>query len=333
MTAWWAKIDRFLLAMLVAVIAALVWPAPGKDGGFLHLDLVTPFGIALVFFLHGVFLSPAAMKAGAAKWRLHLAVQATTFVLFPILGGFLYWATAGFLPIGSRVGVYFLCAVPSTIASSVAMTAMARGDVPSAVVNASASGLIGMIVTPLLMQAIDVAGGQPIALMPAITGILLTLGLPFALGQALRSLIIARLAPHKSKVSALDRLTILLIVYSAFCETTASGLWHQVSPWQLLATGAIAFGVLIVMLGFTGVLARAMGLTRAERATLIFCGSKKSLASGAPMAKVMFAGDPHAGLIQLPLILYHQIQLVVCTMLASRMAREAAAPERGGSNP
>lgn len=319
------KIDGFLLTMLAAVALALAWPAPGATGGALHLGIVTKYGIALVFFLQGSTLSSAAIRSGAVKWRLHLLVQTTTFLIFPIVGGLFYVALDGMVADDVRLGFFFLCAMASTITSSVAMTAMAGGDVASAVFNASISGLIGMIATPLIMQAIGADGRAMPPLGDAIAAILATLALPFALGQLCRPLTRRFLDGRKKMVTKVDRSMIVLIVYSSFCDSTASGTWHRFSIAQLAMVAGLSLGLLVLMLLFTTLAARLLGFSREERITAVFCGSKKSLASGAPTARIMFAGHPGLGLIMLPLLLYHQIQLVVCTILAGRYARRAQA--------
>lgn len=321
------KFDGFLLAMLMAVGLALLWPEVGAANGSLHLSLITQCGIALVFFLHGVMLSPEAVRAGAGKWRLHLLVQSTTFILFPVLGGLLYWATRSLLSEELRLGFFLLSAMASTISSSVAMTAMAKGDVASAVFNASASGLIGMLVTPLLMQWVSTTSGS-LPLADSIISILIILAVPFVLGQLLRPWLLPHLSARKRWVNKLDRCVIVLIVYSSFCESTASGVWQRFSWVQLLLTAGLATLMLVIMLFITRYAARTLHFTREEEITAVFCGSKKSLASGAPIAKILFATHPGLGLIMLPLMLYHQIQLVVCTVLARRYANAAVTSDR-----
>ncbi len=317
------KFDGFLVAMIVAVLLALKWPEVGAAAGPLHLGTVTAVGIAVVFFLHGVLLAPEAIRRGATKWQLHLFIQTSTFVIFPVLGGLLYWLTEGVLPDELRIGFFLLCAMSSTISSSVAMTTMAKGDVASAVFNASVSGLIGMLATPLLMQLVVHGEQGVLPLGNAIGGILVTLALPFAAGQLLRPLLLKRVLAWKPVVSKIDRAVIVLIVYSSFCESTASGVWHQFGVGQLLLTGGLSALLLAVMLAITHFSARAMGLVREEEITAIFCGSKKSLANGAPIARILFGAHPGFGMIMLPLMIYHQVQLFVCALLARRYARLA----------
>ncbi|MDH7972081.1 bile acid:sodium symporter family protein [Sphingomonas sp. AR_OL41] len=317
------KIDGFLLAMLAAVLLAFVAPWFGAAGGPLHIDQVTAIGIALVFFLHGANLSPEALKSGAANWRIHFAVQATTFILFPLIGFAVFFGLAPLLAYEVRLGVFFLCALSSTISSSVAMTSLARGNVPAAIFDASLSGVLGMIITPTLVAIVVKVSGQSFPILPAIANVALTLLVPFALGQLARPLVKAWLSARKPLINKLDRGVIILIVYGAFCESTASGLWWRYSPWLIGEIALLAGLLLAMILWLTTRLSQVLGLTLPDEVTTVFCGSKKSLANGAPIAKILFAGNPALGMIMLPIMLYHQLQLIACSALARRYAARA----------
>lgn len=313
-------IDGFVLIMLTAIALALAAPEIGTGNGPLHLGLVTSLGVALVFFLHGAALSRDKLLAGARNWRLHAFVQSFTYLVFPIVGAALFLALRERLPADLLLGVFFLCALPSTVSSSVAMTSMARGNVPGSIFNATISGLIGMAATPLLMGLVISASGASMPLGKALLGVALQLLLPFALGQLARPLIGAWLASHKAITNKIDRGVIVLIVYSSFCDATAAGLWHQYS-WETIASVmALAAVLLFAILAITTVTARRLGFSVEDEITAVFCGSKKSLANGIPMAKILFAGHPALGLLVLPLMVYHQLQLIVCSVLASRYA-------------
>ncbi|MDQ0141921.1 bile acid:sodium symporter family protein [Cupriavidus necator] len=317
-------IDGFVLVMLTAIAVALAAPELGTGDGPLQLGVVTSLGVALVFFLHGAALSRDKLVAGAKHWRLHVFVQVFTYVVFPVVGALLMLSLRNTLPPDLLLGVFFLCALPSTVSSSVAMTSMARGNVSGAIFNATISGLIGMLVTPLLMGLVISASGASMPLGKALTGVALQLLLPFALGQLLRPLIGGWLAKKKHITNKIDRGVIVLIVYSSFCDATAEGLWHQYQ-WQTIgAVMAIAAVLLFVVLGFTTLTARRLGFSVEDEITAVFCGSKKSLANGIPMAKILFAGHPALGLLVLPLMVYHQLQLIVCSVIASRYANRDA---------
>ncbi len=313
-------IDGFVLVMLAAIGLALLAPELGTGDGPLHLGLITSLGVALVFFLHGAALSRDKLVAGARHWRLHAFVQAFTYIVFPVVGLVLMLSLRHALPADLLLGVFYLCALPSTVSSSVAMTSMARGNVPGAIFNATISGLIGMALTPLLMGLVISASGASMPLGKALMGVALQLLLPFALGQAARPLIGKWLATKKAVTTKIDRGVIVLIVYSSFCDATAAGLWHQYHWQTIAAVMALAAVLLFVVLGTTTFVARRLGFSVEDEITAVFCGSKKSLANGIPMAKILFAGHPALGLLVLPLMVYHQLQLIVCSVIASRYA-------------
>jgi sodium/bile acid cotransporter 7 len=179
------KPDWFLLGMIAATALAWAWPAPGAAGGWLHPGLVTKGGVALIFFLHGVLLSFGAMRAGALNWRLHAVVQGCTFLFFPLLGLALYAGLGDRVSPELKIGLVFLCALPSTVSSSVAMTATARGNVAGAVFNATLSSLLGVFLTPLWIALVLQTSGQTQPLGPVILDLLRWLVLPLAVGQAL----------------------------------------------------------------------------------------------------------------------------------------------------
>jgi sodium/bile acid cotransporter 7 len=318
------RIDWFLIGMGAAVGLALLFPDPGAKGGSLHPDLLNKLGVSLIFCLHGLTLSLSALAAGTRKWQLHLLVQLATFLVFPLLGLLLLAATAGRIDENLRTGLFFLCALPSTVSSSVALTATARGDVPAAVFNATLSSLLGVLLTPWWLGIALGASGHALPLGRVILDLCLWLVLPLFVGQALRPLFGAFALRHKARISVIDRVTILLLVYTSFSDSVKTGVWS--SGATLLAVSAAASLVLLgIMLSLTWLVGRALGFGFAERVTALFCGSKKTLASGVPMARLIFGATPGVGLILLPIMLYHPIQLVVGGWLAGRFARRPAA--------
>jgi solute carrier family 10 (sodium/bile acid cotransporter), member 7 len=321
------KTDGFILALAGAIGLALLWPELGAADGPLHLGVVTRCGIALIFFLHGANLSTQALRTGAGHWRLHILIQSTTFVVFPIMGAALWLATAAFVPDPLRLGVFYLCAISSTISSSVAMTAVARGNVAAAVFNATLSGLIGMIVTPLLVSLLSRYSGPGPTLGEAILDIVKMLLLPFAVGHLLRPLLVTLLTRYLRSLSLLDRGIIVLIVYVAFADSTRAGLWSGFSIGMFVLVGVIVLALLAAALGFALLVSRRLGLPLQDEAAAVFCGATKSLANGAPIAKIIFAGHPALGFIMLPLLLYHPVQLVVFAALARRYAVRITAAE------
>lgn len=316
-------IDGFLLAMISAVVLATFTADWGASGGPLHLDLVTEFGVALVFFFAGAGLSFENLKAGVTNWRLHLLVQLSTFGVFPLVGiGFMELG-GGFLPAGLLAGFFYLCALPSTISSSIAMTTLARGNVAGAIFNATLSSLLGMVITPLLVNLWLRAGGDASlsgdAMLDQFTKIATQLFLPLVIGQIARRWIAGWIARNKAWTARSDRFVILMIVYSAFCDSVRAGIWQQYGWVTLLQTGVLSLLLLGAALSATLFAARRLGFSTGDEIAGVFCGSKKSLAVGVPMAKLLM-GDTPLGLIVLPLMFYHQLQLMICTVMAQRYA-------------
>lgn len=320
--------DRFVLLMVAAVMLALIVPQLGVADGPLKLGLVTSLGIALVFFLHGANLEPQKLVMGLKNWRVHLLIQTTTFVVFPILGLLLYFGLKAVMPDFLLLGFFFLAALPSTVSSSVAMTALAKGNVPIAVFNATLSGLLGMIITPALMSVVTATGESNFSIMNAMIDIAITLLLPFILGQAARPLIKSILTKYKPIISKVDRTVILLIVFSSFAESTAAGVWSQFSILQFTVTVSLVLVFLGMAFLYTMLASKQLGLSLEDESATVFCGSTKSLANGAPIAQILFAGNPSLGLIMLPLMLYHQLQLMACALMAQRYARKMDVAEK-----
>ncbi|HEX3875014.1 MAG TPA: bile acid:sodium symporter family protein [Solirubrobacteraceae bacterium] len=318
------RVDRYLLAILATVATASVIPASGLAGR-LFSDL-SQAAIGLLFFLYGARLSTRAALDGMRSWRLHGAVLAATFVLFPLLGLACRLLEPGVLEPSLYFGVMFMCLLPSTVQSSIAFTSIARGNVPAAICSASFSNLLGVVVTPALAavflgSAVDVSAGSVLR----IAGQLLV---PFGLGQLARPRIGGLLETHRSLVGLVDRGSVLLVVYSAFSAGVVAGIWHQVTPPRLAALLIVDAAILATVLAATAYGSRRLGLDAADRIVVIFCGSKKSIATGIPIAAVLFARRD-VSLIVLPAMLFHQIQLMVCAVLARRFARrERPAPGR-----
>lgn len=312
--------EPFVLSLLGTVLLATILPARGSFATFMgHL---AEAGIVLLFFLHGAKLSRDAIWQGLRNWPLHLAVLASTFLLFPVLG----WGIVhlpGVDPAWAS-GILFLTLLPSTVQSSIAFTAIARGNVAAAICSASFSNLLGILVTPALVALLmKVEGGAGVSLA-SVEGILLQLLAPFVAGHLLRPWIGGFVGRHKSLLTVVDRGSILLVVYTAFGAAVVEGLWTRVSPGDLGRLFLLCLLLLGVILAATYMIARVMRLSPEDAIVLQFCGSKKSLASGVPMAGVLFPAA-QVGVILLPVMLFHQIQLIACAMLARHYGERSAA--------
>ncbi|MEO6569551.1 MAG: bile acid:sodium symporter family protein, partial [Opitutaceae bacterium] len=282
------KLDWFLMGMIAVTVLAWRFPEPGAAGGWMHPELLTKIGVALIFFLHGVALSFAALKAGTLRWPLHVLVQSSTFLLFPLLGLTLNFALGEQVSPELKLGLFFLCALPSTVSSSVALTAAAHGNVAGAVFNATFSSLLGIFVTPLWIAFVLNTRGNSLEIGPVILDLLRWLVLPLAVGQACRPLLGAWVGRHKARISLVDRGTILLLVYTSFCDSFKEGVWSRVTPPQLWLMLAIALALFALVMTLIAVTSNALKFSREDRIAAMFCGSKKTLASGVPMAKLIF---------------------------------------------
>jgi sodium/bile acid cotransporter 7 len=318
------KSEWFLVGMVVAIGLATLTPDVGRSGGFVHLDKLTGIGVAIVFFLHGLGLSPQAIKAGVSHWRLHLFIQLATFALYPALWLVLGDAFLAYMPPALAFGFCYLFVLPSTISSSVAMTSVGKGNVPGAIFNASLSSILGVFITPLFIRLFMGFEGVELDLMASVFAIAKLLLLPMIAGQLARPLLLAFVTQHKAVVNKLDKWVILLIVYNAFCDSVANGIWQEFSLGLLTTSVLVCCVVLLFMVHLLQWGARQSGFELPDEVAAVFCGTKKTLAAGVPMAKVIFGADPTLGMILLPIMLYHPIQIFYCAVMANRYARQAA---------
>lgn len=329
----WQRLQQqwFLFGMISAVVLGSLFPSFGATGGALRSEITVDLGIALVFFLHGVNLPLESLRRGLLSWRAHLVVQGFTYLVFPLLWLLFYALFGAWLPRDLMLGFCYLAVLPSTISSSVAMTALARGDIAVAIFNATLSGLLGIVLTPLLINWLGAfalegaAASHDLSLGETMLNIAKMLLLPIVIGQLVRPFAGRWFNRIKAYTNNLDKLVILFIVYAAFCNSAQSGLWQHNGIGLIAITGAGAALFLGVVLWLSTLVARALNFNREQQIAIIFCGSKKTLASGAPMASLIFGAHPALGMIVLPIMLYHQLQLFVCSWLAQRYAQRPQA--------
>ena len=316
--------DNFTLALVATVTLASLLPASGAVGAF--FEKATVGVVALLFFMHGAKLSREAVIAGIGHWRLHLLVVASTFVLFPVLGLVLRPVLQPLVTPELYTGVLFLCVLPATVQSAIAFTAVARGNMAAAICSASASTLLGIVITPLLVGVVlpQASGAVQQDVLGSIGRIMLQLMLPFVAGHLLRPWIGGFIGRHAATLKYVDQGSVLLVVYTAFSAAVVGGLWRELRLPALAGLLVVCAVILGLALTATTWLARRLGFSKEDEITIVFCGSKKSLVSGVPMAKVLFPSEA-AGAIVLPLMVFHQMQLMVCAVLAQRYARRPQA--------
>ncbi|MFJ5452358.1 MULTISPECIES: bile acid:sodium symporter family protein [Pectobacterium] len=312
------RIDKFLLVLILVVVTASVLPAEGSVKVF--FEHLTTAAIALLFFMHGAKLSREAISAGMGHWRLHLVVFASTFILFPLLGIGMSLLSPVVLTPTLYLGFLYLCALPATVQSAIAYTSMAGGNVAAAICSASASSILGVFLSPILVGLLMHTQGGETDTLHAIGSIIMQLMVPFVIGHLSRPLIAKWVERNRKLINITDRSSILLVVYVAFSEAVVQGIWGQINVWSLLAVVGCSIVLLAIVLVVNTLVARKLGFNTADEITIVFCGSKKSLANGIPMANVLFPAAA-VGAMVLPLMIFHQIQLMVCAALAQRYAK------------
>jgi sodium/bile acid cotransporter 7 len=320
-----AGLDWFLLALIGVVALAYFQPGLGSKASPVPWHLITTVGVALVFFFYGLKLSLEKLREGMRNWRLHTVVQLATFGLFPLLalavrpffsgeGGEMLWAS-----------IFFLCALPSTVSTSVVMVSIAGGNLPAAIFNASVSSLIGIVLTPLLTSLVLHTGTGGSQLWGLAVQLLWQVVLPVGAGILLNSRFNALVDRHKSGLRIFDQVTILLIVFTAFCESFAEGIFTSYNPADIAKLGAGMVALYLVVFGAIWGLTRRLGFPRADQIVAVFCGSKKSLVHGSVMASLLFPTSAATGLILLPLMLYHALQIILASSMAQYLGRQTAA--------
>lgn len=307
---------------------AFIWPGPGARNGIFHPELANNAGIALILFLQGLSLAFEKIKSGAGNWRLHLTVQVFTFVIFP-LAGLLFYAVTPCVwtsePAAIRNGFLFLCVLPSTISTSVVLTAVARGNTVGALFNAAFSNVLGVFLTPLLVHLLMRKTGGNAPFLPLLFKIMMLTLLPFFAGMLLRGLVLNWVEAQKRWVPRISNAVILFIVYSAFCDSVQERIWHQ---HGVAMTAMVFLLVLLLFTGMSGLIylaCRALRMSREDEIAAYFCSVKKTLAMGVPLAMLIFGDRTDLPLILLPIMFYHPLQLFVNGFLANRWARRGTA--------
>lgn len=325
----WIRSNGFLLGLLLAVVFAFLLPAPGARGGVLHAELLNNIGIALILFLQGISLAFEKIRRGAGNWRLHLVIQSFTFLIFPLVGLLFdavipwFWPNE---PAAVRQGILYLCVLPSTVSTSVVFTAAAGGNTPGALFNAAFSNIIGVILTPILVQILMQKSGTSAPFAPLLLKIMLLTLVPFAAGMILRNFVKDWVDARKAWVTRISNGVILFIVYTAFCDSVVENVWVR---YGLILTAQILFLVALLFTGMSLLVFSANRLLRLSREDAIasyFCSVKKTLAMGVPLAILIFGHNADLTLILLPIMFYHPLQLLVNGILANRWAKSASNP-------
>jgi len=326
--------DPFVLALLGAILVAWIWPGPGAVQGLWTLHTAASIGISVIFFMYGLSLSFDKIKNGITHWQLNLLIHFGTFVIFPLLVLAAWRLGRPFYDGELWVGVLFLAALPSTVTSSVVMVSIARGNVPSAIFNTSISGLLGIFITPLWMSLV-LAHSDHVGLdLLHITGqLMLKTLLPVIMGASLNPWLDGFVRRNKANLMRFDQAIVILIVYTTFCGSFAAGFADDFQWTMLLALAVGLIALFFTVFGLIRLLCGLLGFSREDRITAVFCGSKKSLAHGVAMSKVLFASHQtlaaSLGLVLLPIMTYHAMQLVIASAIARKYDATYKEPQMG----
>jgi len=321
-------LNAFFFLMIGVIFLAWLHPSFGVAESQLHLPAIAGYGVSVIFFFYGAKLSPESLFRGLSHWRLHLVVQLSTFLLFPliILGMRLIFKDYFSGNIG--LGIFFLAALPSTVSSSVVMISIARGNIAAAIFNASISSILGIFITPLWMSSILGKSQAGFDMGHTIFQLCLQVLLPVIVGLFLHHKLGQWVTRYKNTLGKFDQLIILLIVYTSFCESFSGNMFNNFAISEIVALGALMLTLFLVVFAMMYQFSVWMGFKREDRITVIFCGSKKSLMQGAVMGKVLFPDQAILGVVLLPLMLYHALQLMVGSTIANVMGKEGNENEK-----
>jgi solute carrier family 10 (sodium/bile acid cotransporter), member 7 len=327
-------LDPFVLLLIGMIVLAKLFPRGGTGEGPLSLSSLSGYGVSLIFFFYGLKLNFASLKAGLRNWKLHAVVHSGTFLLFPLI----ILGCKGLFPPDAYplwLGTFFLASLPSTVSSSVVMVSIAEGNIPAAIFNASISSIIGVFITPAWMSLVNIGAADGVNMSDIILKLTLQVLVPVALGLLLNKKWGHWADRHKKQLKYFDQTIILTIVYTAFCESFAQRLFSNIGVSELAVLGGSMLGLFFVAYFIITLVCKALSFNRADTITATFCGSKKSLVHGTVMSKVLFSNSNIAGILLLPLMLYHALQLIVVSMIAQKLAKDkqqaTALSEPGGT--
>ena len=314
--------DLFFLAIAAVILLAYVFPFWGSQQGPLPLDAIANIGVSFIFFFYGLKLSASKIKNGLTNWKLHLLVQLATFLLFPLMVLLAVPFVAEGVSNMYWLSFLFLAAIPSTVSSSVVMVSMAKGNVPAAIFNASISGLIGVLVTPLWMGLFLDESATSFQLGPVYLKLLTQILLPVVLGLMMQPYWGAFAMRHAKALTYFDKSVILLIVFNSFADSFYEDLFAGMTLFELLMVSAATLLLFFTVYFFIGWMAKQLGFNREDRITALFCGTKKSLVHGTVFSKILFSASFPIGILLLPLMLFHAFQLLIISIFASKFAEQ-----------
>jgi sodium/bile acid cotransporter 7 len=321
-----AGLDGFVIALLLMIVVGWLWPQGAMESNGFSLSKFAGYGVSLIFFFYGLRLDPVKLKAGLGQWKLHLVVQLSTFILFPLIILSTRWLFDGPGHGDIWLSVFFLAALPSTVSSSVVMVSIARGNMVAAIFNASISSLIGIFITPLWLNLVLDADSKGTGLSDTIIKLVIQVFIPVIAGLVLNHRWGAFAEKNKKYLKYFDQFIILIIVYTSFAESFLNKRFANFNILTLVLLTVSMVTLFFIVYFIIRYVCRLLHFSKGDTITALFCGSKKSLVHGTVMSKVLFSSSPLLGVILLPLMIYHAAQLVVASILARGFSENQDSP-------
>lgn len=314
--------DGFVSLIVGMIVLAYFVPGIGAPGDSVELVQIIHYAIMALFFFYGLRLKPKQLVNDLKNWRLHITIQLLTFLFFPLLVLVFY----PFFRSGEYytlwLSVFFLAALPSTVSSSVVMVSIARGNIPGAIFNASISGIIGILITPMWMSLFLSTTNSDFNFSQTLIDLTVQIFIPVTVGLLLNRFWGAWATRNKRYLSMFDKTVILSIVYNSFSNSFLNGVFMSIPKWTLFLLGTVVIALFFTVFEFAGWLSKRLNFNREEQITVLFSGSKKSLVHGSVMASVLVGASPLGSIFLVPIMIYHAFQLFYVSMVARRFSKE-----------
>lgn len=314
-------IDNFILCLFAVVGVAYLFPEWGIESSPIPVKQISNIGVSLIFFFYGLKLSPDKLRTGLKNIPLHFLIQSSTFLLFP----FIVWIASLFFRPASNdfiwIGIYFIAALPSTVSSSVVMVSIAKGNIPAAIFNASISSLVGVFMTPIIMGFFLSSTESGMDLTQIILDLVIQVIVPVSAGILLHPYLGKFVIKAGNSLKIFDQSIILLIVYRSFCSSFDQGLYDQIAANTLIIISIAMFLLFLAVYISINKICHLLNFSQEDAITAAFCGSKKSLVHGTVMSSVLFKGNTSVGVILLPMMIYHTIQLIASSIIAQKLGK------------
>ena len=317
------KIEPFVFAIMFTILLAYLIPFLGNKELVKPIILgISSIGISLIFFFYGLKLNYTIIKEVIKNWKVHLIIQSATFILFPLIVLLFYPFLSSETGHILWLAVFFLAVLPSSVSASVVMVAVAKGNVPAAIFNASISGIIGILITPIWMSYFISAKNLDFDFTEIYFKLITEIIVPLVLGILLQRYFGSWAIRNAARISFFDKAIILLIVYKSFSSSFLEGVFNSIGLVDMLILALAVVVLFWVVYYIIKYVCFQFNINREDSIAIQFCGSKKSLIHASVMSKIMFANLPFVGIMLLPVMLFHGFQIVFVSFIAAKKAKE-----------